>query len=433
MVETPWGDSEELRARKLTPGRGNPPQEVERNQRERLFAAMVAATAEKGYQETTVADLLRISGVSRSTFYLLFKDKQACFRAAIEQLLSDALLLVKNRYELDITWEEKARASLESFIWLASVQPAAARMCLVESYAAGEAGLAPLRQATEELGDLAGMAFDRMPGREGMPPELASAIGGGFHRVLYRRLHTHREQELPALVPELWDWAMRYPTPPQPLRLRERRPAAADSSPSTFDAGQRELRIVHAFAGVVAEKGYAATKIADIAAAASISQSTFYAHFEDKREALTTALDYSGAQLTAATLPAVRRAPDWPEAIRVAYGAMCGFLAAEPTFARLRSVAVYEVGPDAIEQRDAAGGEILTKVLPPPSEGGPATTPLVEEAILGAVYAVLRDHVREVGPESLPGLAPLLTYVTLAPLIGAEQAGEVANGDGRGR
>src|SRR5690348_3970094 len=102
MIETPWGNSEELRSRKLAPGRGTPPEEVERNQRERLYAAMVAATAEKGYQETAVADLLRISGISRSTFYLLFKDKQACFQAAIERLLNDALLLVRNRYALDI-------------------------------------------------------------------------------------------------------------------------------------------------------------------------------------------------------------------------------------------------------------------------------------------------------------------------------------------
>jgi AcrR family transcriptional regulator len=431
MVETPWGDSEELRARKLTPGRGNPPQEVERNQRERLFAAMVASSAEKGYQETTVADLLRISGVSRSTFYLLFKDKQACFRAAIERLLSDALLLVRNRYELDIAWEEKAKASLESFIWLASVQPAAARMCLVESYAAGEAGLEPLRQASDELMELAGMAFDRMPGREGMPPELAGAIGGGFHRVLYRRLHTHREAELPGLAPQLWEWAMEYPTPPQPLRVRQRQ-TAGEGGPPAFDSGPRELRIVRAFAAIVGEKGYAATKIADIAAAASISQSTFYAHFDDKREALTAALDYSGAQLTAITLPALRRAPDWPDAVRIAYDSMCGFLAAEPAFARLRTVAIYGVGPDAIEQRDAAATEILGAILPPPAEGGPEISPLVAEAVIGAVYTAIHNHVRQHGTETLPKLAPLLTYVTLAPLLGAERACAVANGDGRG-
>ena len=45
MVRTPWGDAGQLRERKLRPGRGTPRDEAERNQRERLFAAMVATVA----------------------------------------------------------------------------------------------------------------------------------------------------------------------------------------------------------------------------------------------------------------------------------------------------------------------------------------------------------------------------------------------------
>ena len=94
MVLTPWGDSSELRGRMLRPGRGTPPEEAERNQRERLFAAMVATVAENGYEATTVADLVKLSGVSRSAFYRHFEDKQACFLAAIESLVEPALAMV---------------------------------------------------------------------------------------------------------------------------------------------------------------------------------------------------------------------------------------------------------------------------------------------------------------------------------------------------
>src|SRR6201989_47181 len=91
MVRTPWGDATELRARMMRPGRGTPRDEAERNQRERLFAAMVATVAEKGYEATTVADLVQLSGVSRSAFYRHFEDKQACFLAAIEALVDPTL------------------------------------------------------------------------------------------------------------------------------------------------------------------------------------------------------------------------------------------------------------------------------------------------------------------------------------------------------
>src|SRR6476660_9647917 len=91
MVRTPWGDATELRARMLRPGRGMPREEADRNQRERLFAALVATVAEKGYEATTVADLVELSGVSRSAFYKQIGDKRECFLATIEALLEPAV------------------------------------------------------------------------------------------------------------------------------------------------------------------------------------------------------------------------------------------------------------------------------------------------------------------------------------------------------
>ena len=90
-VRTPWGDAARLREKKLRPGPGTPRAEAEHNQRERLFGAMVAAVAEKGYEATTVADLVKLSGVSRSAFYRHYDDKQACFLAAVEAMVEPAL------------------------------------------------------------------------------------------------------------------------------------------------------------------------------------------------------------------------------------------------------------------------------------------------------------------------------------------------------
>src|SRR4249920_3442076 len=87
MVLTPWGDSSQLREKTLPPGRGTTAEEAEQNHRERLFGAMVAKVAEQGYEATTVADLVELSGVSRSAFYKHFTDKHECFLAAIEALL----------------------------------------------------------------------------------------------------------------------------------------------------------------------------------------------------------------------------------------------------------------------------------------------------------------------------------------------------------
>src|ERR1700679_761109 len=97
MVLTPWGHSEELRERKLRPDPGAPREDVVANQKERLFGAMVAVVAEKGYRATTVADLAAVSGVSSRTFYDLFADKQACFLATMEAIIGAAIAYATRR------------------------------------------------------------------------------------------------------------------------------------------------------------------------------------------------------------------------------------------------------------------------------------------------------------------------------------------------
>ena len=52
------------------------------------------------------------------------------------------------------------------------------------------------------------------------------------------------------------------------------------------------------------------------------------------------------------------------------------------------------------------------------------------EAIGGAVYALIHHQVKTKGPESMPELAPMATYMTLAPFVGAEEAYERAVEEG---
>jgi AcrR family transcriptional regulator len=356
-------------------------------------------------------------------------DKVDCFAAAVQELLDTALAVVGAGFRSEGTATDRARAGLEAFMALLVKQPAASRMCLVESYAAGEPGVVPIRQTIDRFGLRVQAAVGEIPGRGEMPLQLGRSIVGGIYRVIYDRLQGRREDELPALVPALWDWAMSYRPPPQPLRTRPRRGRApAEGSMPPFAALDPEQRIIRAFAAAVAEKGYEATTLSDIAAAGSISLSSFYEHFRDKSDAMDAALDSSGAQMLAATLPRASRAPDWPSAVRVALGASCGFLAAEPAFARLRMVEVYAAGPAAIARREAAGTFLFQTLLGPDVEGAPEIEPITLEATIGAVYGAFYDTIRSEGSSSLPGLAPLLTYLSLAPLIGAEEACAVANG-----
>ena len=130
-----------------------------------------------------------------------------------------------------------------------------------------------------------------------------------MRKIVHTRLYRGEEDDLLELVPQMWDWSLSYLPPPVPLRRPRWRPSASAGRPDGYDPAERILR---ALASVVAEKGYPAMTVNDIASRASISLSTFYAHFADKEEAMLAAVDSGSAQMLATTLPAFRRALDWP-------------------------------------------------------------------------------------------------------------------------
>jgi AcrR family transcriptional regulator len=427
MTMTPWGDASTLRTRRLPPGRGRSRAEVERSQRQRLFAAMVALCAREGYAATGIGDLVELSGVSSRSFYDLFADKEDCFLATLEEILNAVEELAGAQLAGKGTMQVRAQRAATGLAVAVAAQPAAARFWIVEAFCGGERARRRVDEALARLTELLEEVFSGLPEQRGMPPELVRGIVGGVVGVLYRRLASGEAAAVPALAAGLHDWALSIPSPPQALQAKGRRQGRGEGSPP-FAAHVPGERILRGFAAAVAEKGFAATTIADVAAAAAISQNTFYAHFKDKEDALFAALDSSGAQMVAAALPAIRRSPQWPGALRVALETICGFLVAEPAFARLREVEVYAVGPAAVRQRDRARAEVL-KVLEALALDSPlGSNPLPIEATLGAIQSLLYERVRGGRAGAVAEVAPIATYIALAPSLGAEAACEVALG-----
>lgn len=427
-MRTPWGNSDRLRERRLRPGQRLPAEDVARNQRERLFAALVAIVAEKGYEATRVEDLLDLSGVSRSAFYEHFSDKQDCLLAAVDAFLEPTVHEIVDG-DSRPHGEARARQVLDALIERIVDQPAAARMCFVDVFAAGQPAIEQFDRAIDSFQVFVASSYEQMPGHEGMPPEIVRAVVGGLRKVMHTRLYRGTQGELPELEPQLWEWAVSYETPPAPLRRPRSRPNGASRGTDGYDQAERILR---ALAAVVAEKGYQAMTVGDIASRASISLSTFYANFPDKEEAMLAAIDSGSAQMLATTLPAFRRAVEWPQAVRSAIGSMFAFAAAEPEYTTLGAVDIYAAGKRALAQRDQVI-EGMQALLTPGYERNPSVPAVAAEAIGGAIYSLIYDQVKRKGAETMPEIAPLATYVILAPFIGVEDACAVANGDGRGR
>ncbi|HXR60080.1 MAG TPA: TetR/AcrR family transcriptional regulator [Solirubrobacterales bacterium] len=400
-----------------------------RNQRERIFGAMVASTATKGYPATTVADLIWLAGVSRATFYEHFKDKGDCFRATVEALLEAGLALIRSRLDGPGNPKERGERAISSFLKLMANQPAAAKVSLVEAYSAGPAGLKPINNAFEEACELAHEAMRMLPNRDRTPEELSRAVIGGLHRVIYIHLYRGEEQELLERCGALWRWASGYEPPEGLPKPRKRRRFESEVPP--YSGRDQHERILRGFARAAVARGFTKVTIPQIAAETGISNATFYQHFESKDDALLAALDLSGAQLIAATLPAARRLPDWAQAMHRAIENMCRFLLSEPDLAKLRAVEVYAAGPEALAHRDRAWETVIEELIPADVREGPEPNRLMLDASTGAIDALLYEKVRRNQLEKLRELHPLLSYIVLAPFIGAEEATRVASGEAR--
>jgi AcrR family transcriptional regulator len=423
MVVTPWGSSEELRSRRLPPGPATAPEAVAENQRGRLFAAMIASVSSRGYAATRVADLVEMSGVSTRSFYDLFDDKEACFLATVDAILVGGAELILASAEAS---PNRRAASIEHTAALLGVPPASARVCVVDACGAGRRVAARAREATGGLERLAaGVAARRW---EDLPPELISAWVGGLLEMSRAHLIAGTEAELPGLFADFASIFSSYEPPVAPLRPTGRAPSPAAESLEGHDHADRAIR---AFTAVLAERDYAEVSVEETLRRASMSATTFYAHFAGKDDVLMAAIDSAGAQAVAAASTAFRRYDDWGLAVRGAVGALFNFLAFRPHLARLLLVEFAAGGAEAMRRRAEALRPLAHILDGAPSLPGRA--PVVREVMLACVLGLARAQALRHGAAGLPRLAPICTHLLLTPFLGTEAATELANGDGRTR
>src|SRR5262249_3273768 len=110
-----------------------------RHQRDRVLANVIPVFAKRGYQETTVDDLLAAGKVGVGNFYSLFDGKEDCFLAAFDWILAGVRARVEAAYRDAASWAEGAVLGLRELIAAICAEPVAARIVLVEAQAAGPA------------------------------------------------------------------------------------------------------------------------------------------------------------------------------------------------------------------------------------------------------------------------------------------------------
>ncbi|MGC9667451.1 TetR/AcrR family transcriptional regulator [Planosporangium sp. 12N6] len=191
--------------------------------------------------------------------------------------------------------------------------------------------------------------------------------------------------------------------------------------PEVVAATQRD-RLFDGLVHTVAQKGYVNARVSDICTAAGVTRPAFYALFAGKEDAFLATYRHGTGVLLELMERGYRAAPDWRTGVPAALNVLLDVLASVPAFASMAIVEIDAVGPAARHERD----QLLRRfdqffVSAPPHVDLDRPDDLVG-SVVGGVYATIHRYVASGRVDELPRLMPVLTYFTMAPFLGHDEA-----------
>jgi AcrR family transcriptional regulator len=192
------------------------PEEVARDQRERLLGAVPGVVAARGYEATSVADIVKAAAVSRNAFYKNFSDKQDCFATAHEAGHERLLEILTGPCEEGTTVEERVQRSLAAVLDELSFEPDVARLLFVEAPSAGEEIALRYHQWLQRYGALLRVAApDALP-QSSPAPEVEGVIVGGLASRVASEVLQGRGAKLRDLTEPFTEYVLAFYRPSEP-------------------------------------------------------------------------------------------------------------------------------------------------------------------------------------------------------------------------
>jgi AcrR family transcriptional regulator len=192
--------------------------------------------------------------------------------------------------------------------------------------------------------------------------------------------------------------------------------------PREFIALHKQRRIMDALAELTAEQGYEATKISDIVKRAGVARKTLYDNFEGKEEVFLATFDAARDEVLRRVEEGSDGADgDWQERIEGGLAAFLGYVAEQPTLARMCMIEALSATPATTKRYEDALEtfvELARQVLPQ-DERLPDTN---AEALVGGVAWIVYQQIRRGEAERAEDLLPELTEFMMAPYLGAGMA-----------
>ena len=163
--------------------------------RERLIAAMAESIKEKGYRDTTVADVVRIARTSRRNFYEHFDDRDGCFLALFDATNAVMMGQIAAAVDPEASLDAQVDAAVDAYIDNVCEQPALYASFVRELPGLGQAGA---DRGLVMLERFAALLVTLVDSARAAQPELAGAAADDGHRDHHRRRSARAGRDLAA-------------------------------------------------------------------------------------------------------------------------------------------------------------------------------------------------------------------------------------------
>jgi AcrR family transcriptional regulator len=157
-------------------------------QRERILTAAIGVFAKRGYQETTVDNIVAAAKGSVGGFYQHFDNKEDCFLGAFDRVVAQTREPIAAAVAAEQDWAGRAYAGLAALLEATVAEPLSARIVLIEAQTAGRAATARYRALCDEAAAWLRDGRELYPTARGLPGTFEQAAVTGTAYFLRQRL-----------------------------------------------------------------------------------------------------------------------------------------------------------------------------------------------------------------------------------------------------
>jgi AcrR family transcriptional regulator len=180
----------------------------DRDERERLIAAVAAAMAGRGFADLTVERVVEEAGVSPAVFYEHFEDEFEAVLAAHREVFEPFFRSITKVCEERGAWPVRVTTAIGTTLEFATDQPDRAQLLTVETFSQNAEVAREVLDSTDRLAVLLSNGRNLNEQAAQLPSLTEKALIGGISSIVYTHLARGKTEQLPALKRELAEFTL---------------------------------------------------------------------------------------------------------------------------------------------------------------------------------------------------------------------------------